>query len=51
MAPSTRYSNAPPDQPLCIYLPLGYPHPPYGVEDPWFSQIDRDLIPPRYPDP
>ena len=43
--------NAPPDQPLCIYLPLSYPHPPYGVEEPWFSQIDRDLIPPRFPTP
>ncbi len=43
--------NAPPDQPLCIYLPLSYPHPPYGVEDPWYSQIDRDLIPPRIPTP
>ena len=43
--------NAPPDQPLCIYLPLSYPHPPYGVEDPWHSQINRDLIPPRYPTP
>ncbi len=43
--------NAPDDQPLCIYLPLSYPHPPYGVEEPWFSQIDRDLIPPRYPTP
>ena len=30
--------NAPPDQPLCIYLPLSYPHPPYGVEEPWFSR-------------
>jgi len=43
--------NAGTDQPLCIYLPLGYPHPPYGVEEPWFSQIERDLIPPRYPTP
>ena len=43
--------NAPPDQPLCIYLPLSYPHPPYGVEEPWFSQIDRDLVPPRIPTP
>ncbi len=43
--------NASGDQPLCIYLPLSYPHPPYGVEDPWFSQIDRDSIPPRYPSP
>ncbi len=22
------------DQPLCIYLPLTYPHPPYAVEEP-----------------
>ena len=43
--------NAPADQPLCIYLPLSYPHPPYGVEDPWYSQIDRDLIPSRLPTP
>ena len=43
--------NAPADQPLCIYLPLGYPHPPYGVEEPWFSQIDRERIPQRLPSP
>ncbi len=43
--------NAPPDQPLCIYLPIGYPHPPYGVEDPWFSQINREAIPARLPTP
>ncbi len=39
------------DQPLCIYLPLTYPHPPYGVEDPWYSAIDRDALPPRIPAP
>lgn len=40
--------KAPPtDQPLCIYLPLTYPHPPYGVEEPWYSATDRDAIPPR----
>ncbi|MCB9458677.1 MAG: sulfatase-like hydrolase/transferase [Anaerolineaceae bacterium] len=43
--------NAPDDQPLCIYLPLLYPHPPYGVEEPWYSMIDRDKIPPRIPAP
>ena len=43
--------DAPDDQPLCIYLPLSYPHPPYGVEEPWFSQIDRELIPQRYSAP
>lgn len=43
--------NAPPDQPLCIYLPLAHPHPPYVVEDPWFSAIDRAKLPPRIPAP
>lgn len=43
--------NPPKDQPLCIYLPLAYPHPPYGVENPWFSQIDRTKLPPRHPAP
>ncbi len=39
------------EQPLCIYLPLLYPHPPYGVEDPWYSLIDRDKVPDRAPTP
>lgn len=43
--------NAPTSQPFCIYLPLLYPHPPYGVEEPWFSQINRKLLPPRVPAP
>jgi arylsulfatase A-like enzyme len=43
--------NAPSDQPLCVYLPLGYPHPPYAVEDPYYGMIDRKKIPPRAPTP
>lgn len=43
--------NAPNDQPLCIYLPLVYPHPPYGVEEPYYSSIDRAKIPQRTPAP
>ncbi len=39
------------DRPLCIYLPLTYPHPPYGVEEPWFSMIDRDALRDRVPEP
>jgi arylsulfatase A-like enzyme len=39
------------DQPLCIYLPLQYPHPPYCVEEPWYSMIDRAAIPRRTPHP
>ena len=38
------------EKPLCIYLPIGYPHPPYGVEEPYYSMIDRDkMIPPLKP--
>ena len=43
--------NAPVGQPLCIYLPLEFPHPPYGVEDPWYSMIDTAKVPPRIPTP
>ncbi len=35
------------DAPMCIFLPIGYPHPPYCVEDPWYSAIDRRTIPKR----
>ncbi len=43
--------NPPKDRPLCIYLPLTYPHPPYAVEDPWYSAINRASLPPRIPAP
>jgi len=43
--------NAPKDQPLCIYLSLDFPHPPYGVEEPWYSITDRRKVPPRIPTP
>lgn len=32
------------DQPLCLYLALHNPHPPYGVEEPFFSAIDRSAV-------
>jgi arylsulfatase A-like enzyme len=43
--------NDPLEQPLCIYLPLSYPHPTYKVEEPWFSMIDRSRLPERIPMP
>ena len=43
--------HAPEDQPLCVFLPLFYPHPPYAVEEPWFSMIKRDTLPPRIQSP
>lgn len=40
-------AERPDDRPLCLYLALGYPHPPYGVEEPWYSLIRRELLPER----
>ena len=39
------------EKPLCMYLPLINPHPPYGVEEPWFSLTDRESLPQRVPVP
>ena len=39
--------NAPKDRPFCIFLALGYPHPPYGVEEPYYSMIRREKLPKR----
>jgi len=43
--------NPPTGKPLCMYLPLLYPHPPYAVEEPYYSMIDRGKLPPRTPTP
>lgn len=42
-----RIQNRPADQPLCMFLGLMYPHPPYQIEEPYFSAIDRKKLPPR----
>jgi len=39
------------DRPLCLYLPLHSPHPPYGAPEPFFSAIERAKLPPRLPTP
>lgn len=38
---------AEPDKPLCLFLGWTNPHPPYMVEEPYFSAIDREKIPER----
>lgn len=35
------------EQPFCIYLPLGSPHPPYYAEKKWIEKIRRDALPKR----
>ncbi len=39
------------NEPMCLYLSLVYPHPPYSVEEPWYSMIDRNKVPKRIPTP
>lgn len=46
-----RIKNRPRDQPLCIFLGLMYPHPPYQVEEPYFSAINRKKLRKRIPEP
>ncbi len=38
------------ERPFCLFMALEMPHPDYGVEDPWFSMIDRKKLPEREPD-
>lgn len=42
-----RILNPVDDRPLCISLGLQYPHPPYQVEEPYFSAINRNSLPKR----
>ncbi len=42
-----RIRNRPAGQPLCMFLGLLYPHPPYEIEEPYYSAIDRGKLPPR----
>jgi len=37
------------DSPFCIYLPLIFAHPPYEVEEPFFSMHDRSQMPEPIP--
>lgn len=37
----------PEGKPLCLFLGLLYPHPPYKAEDPYYSAIDRNMLPGR----
>lgn len=42
-----RIRNPVDGKPLCLFLGLMYPHPPYAVEEPYFSMIDRKKLPRR----
>ncbi|HEY8547078.1 MAG TPA: sulfatase-like hydrolase/transferase [Acidimicrobiales bacterium] len=38
-------------EPWLLYVPLFFPHPPFEVEDPWYSQHDRADVPLPLPRP
>jgi arylsulfatase A-like enzyme len=38
-------------EPWVLYLPLVFPHPPFEVEDPWYSLHDRGEVPAPVPVP
>lgn len=42
-----RIRNRVDERPLCVFLGLMNPHPPYMVEEPYFSAINRAKLPPR----
>ena len=37
------------EKPFCLFLPLEFVHPPYEVEEPWFSLHDRSKLPEPVP--
>ncbi|ETP72954.1 arylsulfatase A family protein [Lachnospiraceae bacterium JC7] len=39
-----RLRNPVDDRPMCLFLGLMYPHTPYGVEEPYFSAIQREKL-------
>lgn len=39
----------PPDEPWVLFVPLGAPHCPFQVEEPWFSMHDRAAVPDPFP--
>jgi len=41
--------GAPTDQPWALWVPLVFPHPPFTVEEPWFSLHDRSDMPDPVP--
>lgn len=42
-----RIMEKPVNQPLCLFLGLQNPHPPYQVEEPYYSAVDRGKLKPR----
>ncbi|MHA1372698.1 MAG: sulfatase-like hydrolase/transferase [Promethearchaeota archaeon] len=44
-----KFLNSEPENPFCLYIALNFPHPPYTVEEPYFSMYNRETIPEPVP--
>ncbi len=44
-----KFLNSEHENPFCLYIALNFPHPPYTVEEPYFSMYDRKTIPEPVP--
>ena len=44
-----KYLESKPNKPFCLYLAMNFPHPPYTVEEPYFSMHDRQEVPAPFP--
>ena len=40
-----KYLDSSPNKPFCLYIALRHPHPPYTIEEPYFSMYNRNEIP------
>ena len=40
-----KYLDSNVNTPFCLFIALNFPHPPYTVEEPYFSMYDRNNIP------
>ena len=40
-----RWLDCPPKEPWVLFIPLQFPHPPFTVEEPWFSMYNRSQMP------
>ena len=43
------YLDSFPNRPFCLFLGLSFPHPPYTIEEPFFSMYDRNTVPTPIP--
>ncbi|MHA1269540.1 MAG: sulfatase-like hydrolase/transferase [Candidatus Helarchaeota archaeon] len=44
-----KFLNSHPKRPFCLYIALNFPHPPYYVEEPYFSMYNREKVPEPIP--